>query len=246
MNSFDIYPSWQLGESQRVLRGIQVGFLEEWNTLLEIYIHFLISSLRLFRKYGMHICGPYTRWNCNSSGYVYCNSFSQQKRTFVSVCADHEVVSIIWKPIFPPLCTQADLLPLSRRRYWLSCSYIMQVNNYAVMQSDTDLACSRSKELLFLLQVFSFGCQGLLLCVLLTPQVAGQKQTVAHCYTYVTKKPETQLQPWYKRKKKSGIKQPKSQCLKMSECKLNIIYRYLKRKKLKKVMSMHILYLNYF
>lgn len=62
----------------------------------------------------------------------------------------------------------------------------MQVNNYAVMYSDTDLASGCSEELLFLLQILSFGCQGLLLCVLLTPQVAGQTQTITHCYTYVT------------------------------------------------------------
>ena len=71
----------------------------------------------------------------------------------------------------------------------------MQVNNYAVMYSDTNLAGGGSKELLFLLQVLSFGCQCLLLCVLLTPQVAGQTQTITHCYTYVTRKNRTKLQP---------------------------------------------------
>lgn len=71
----------------------------------------------------------------------------------------------------------------------------MKVSNYAVVYSDTDLAGGRSKELLFLLQVLSFGCQGLLLCVLLTPQVAGQTQTITHCYTYVTRKTKTKLQP---------------------------------------------------
>lgn len=63
------------------------------------------------------------------------------------------------------------------------------------MNSDTDLAGGRSKELLFLLQVLSFGCQGLLLCVLLTPQVAGQTQTITYCYTYVTRKTRPKVQP---------------------------------------------------
>lgn len=45
------------------------------------------------------------------------------------------------------------------------------------MNSDTDLAGGRSEELLFLLQVLPFGCQGLLLCVLLPPQVAGETHT---------------------------------------------------------------------
>ena len=62
------------------------------------------------------------------------------------------------------------------------------------MYGDTNLASGGSKELLFLLQVLSFGCQGLLLCVLLTPQVAGQTKTITHCYTYVTRKTETKLQ----------------------------------------------------
>ena len=61
------------------------------------------------------------------------------------------------------------------------------------MHRVTNLAGGRSKELLFLLQILAFGCQGLLLCVLLTPQVAGQTQTVTHCYTYVTRNTETQL-----------------------------------------------------
>lgn len=52
------------------------------------------------------------------------------------------------------------------------------------------LAGGRSEELLLLLQLFSFGSQGLLLCVLLPPQVAGQTD-VTHGYTYVTR-PQTQ------------------------------------------------------
>lgn len=44
--------------------------------------------------------------------------------------------------------------------------------------SHTDLAGGCSKELLFLLQLLSFGCQGLLLSVLLPPQIAvGGAQT---------------------------------------------------------------------
>lgn len=41
---------------------------------------------------------------------------------------------------------------------------------------ETDLAGGGPKELLFLLQVLSLSCQGLLLCVLFSPQVAGQIQ----------------------------------------------------------------------
>lgn len=70
----------------------------------------------------------------------------------------------------------------------LSCSSILHVNNYAIVQSNTDLACGRSKELLFLLQVLSFGRQGLLLCVLLTPQVAGWRRIRNHAVTLMSLK----------------------------------------------------------
>lgn len=83
---------------------------------------------------------------------------------------------------------------VSRWKHWGSYSCIMHVNNFAVMYSDTDLAGGCSEELLFFLQVLSFGCQSLLLCVLLTPQVAGQIQRVTHCYTYVTRSTKTQVQ----------------------------------------------------
>ena len=46
--------------------------------------------------------------------------------------------------------------------------------HYVTEPRDTDLASSGSEELLLLLQILPFGSQGLLLCVLLTPQVAGQ------------------------------------------------------------------------
>lgn len=53
----------------------------------------------------------------------------------------------------------------------------MQADKYAAMHMETDLAGCGPKELLFLLQVLSLSCQGLLLCVLFSPQVAGQTQT---------------------------------------------------------------------
>lgn len=88
------------------------------------------------------------------------------------------------------------LLPLTdthpsitaRQKLQASRGFVMQVGNYADLDSDTDLAGGRSKELLFLLQVLSFGSQGLLLRVLLTPQVAGRTQTITHSETYVTRK----------------------------------------------------------
>lgn len=52
----------------------------------------------------------------------------------------------------------------------------MQAEKSAAMHMETDLAGCSSKELLFLLQVLSLSCQGLLLCVLFSPQVAGQIQ----------------------------------------------------------------------
>lgn len=53
------------------------------------------------------------------------------------------------------------------------------------MLSDMNLAGGCSKKLLFLLQVLAFGRQSLLLCVLLTPQVAGE--TDSHTlFSYAT------------------------------------------------------------
>lgn len=99
---------------------------------------------------------------------------------------------------------------MTRRKHRVSCSWVMQVSNYSVMHTDTDLAGGRSKELLFLLQVLSFGCQGLLLCVLLTPQVAGQTQTATHCYTYVTRNTKTRLQPRYNMNRSQPVQKKKS------------------------------------
>lgn len=80
---------------------------------------------------------------------------------------------------------------------WRSRPPFVQVYTKQALRSNTDLACGRSEELLLLLQVLPLGCQGLLLCVLLTPQVAGRTQTVAHCYTYVTRNSQAKLQQWY-------------------------------------------------
>lgn len=48
------------------------------------------------------------------------------------------------------------------------------------VHGETDLAGRSAKELLFLLQVLSLRCQGLLLCVLFSPQVAGHRESQQH------------------------------------------------------------------
>lgn len=58
-------------------------------------------------------------------------------------------------------------------------------------RGDTDLASGGSEELLLLLQILPFGCQGLLLRILFTPQVAGQTRARAHGYIRSLKRPKT-------------------------------------------------------
>lgn len=79
--------------------------------------------------------------------------------------------------LFPSFtCTNSTVT--SRKK----CLWLLRkvAGKYTTMHGETDLAGCSSKELLFLLQVLSLSCQGLLLCVLFSPQVAGHRESQHH------------------------------------------------------------------
>lgn len=100
-------------------------------------------------------------------------------------------VSILQKK-FIFLCNNIDKSFMCPSRT-IQYAVVALLKSTIIQSCDMDLAGGCSKKLLFLLQVLTFGCQSLLLCILLTPQVAGQTQTVI-LFSYVTKKTKTQLQ----------------------------------------------------